>query len=69
MGWEMSEAIFTGKFLKPVEAFALQPLDHTDLNRLGLEVFLGIIVLAGIALVIHFVLQRFPNLIRKKERR
>jgi len=65
----MSEAVFTGKFLKPVEAFALQPLNHTDLNRLGLEVFLGIIVLAGIALAIHFLLQRYPDLFRKKERR
>ena len=65
----MSEAIFTGKFLKPVEAFALQPLDHTDLNRLGSDFFLWIIVLAGVALAIHFLLQRYPDLIRKKGRK
>lgn len=65
----MSEAIFTGKFLKPVETFVVQPFDHTDLNRLGSDFFLLIIVLAAVALAVHFLLERYPDLFRKKGRK
>lgn len=65
----ISDGVFTGKFLRPTEAFALQQFNHTDLNRLGSDFFLWIIVLAGVALAIHFLLQRYPDLFRKKGRR
>jgi hypothetical protein len=65
----MGEEIFTGKFLKPAEAFVLQNLDPTHLNRLTPSVLLWLVVLTVAGLAIHFLLQALPGFVRKKEQR
>jgi hypothetical protein len=59
---------FTGKFIKPTEAFAVQHFDQADLNRLAPEILIGIVVLAIIGLLVHFVVSTLPAR-RKKERK
>jgi Ni/Fe-hydrogenase 1 B-type cytochrome subunit len=61
----MGEAIFTGKFLKPAEVFAVQHLDPTHLHRLAPEVFYWIVVIVAVGLAIHFIVASLPGLLRK----
>lgn len=63
----MAEAVFTGKFQKPTEAFAVQRLDPTDLNRLTSDVFFWFVVVVVVGLAIHFVLQSLPDLLRREK--
>ncbi len=62
----MDEGAFTGKFQKTVEAFAVQRLDSTDLNRLTSDLLLWVIVLTAAFLAIHFVFSALPGLARSK---
>ncbi|MBM3580958.1 MAG: hypothetical protein FJX37_03225 [Alphaproteobacteria bacterium] len=63
----MAEAIFNGKFQKPTEAFAVQHLDPTELNRLTSDVFLWFAVAVVAGLAVHFVLQSLPDLLRREK--
>ena len=65
----MDEAIFTGKFLKPAEVFAVQHLDPTHLHRLAPDLFYWVVALGVAGLAIHFVLQALPGVLGRKERR
>ena len=58
----MGEAVFTGKFQKTVEAFTLQSLDPTDLNRLASDALFWLVVLTGVFLAAHFVFSALPGL-------
>lgn len=51
----MESGTFTGKFLKPSEAFSVQYFNHVDLNRLAPEILVGLVVAAVVGLVAHFV--------------
>ncbi|MBM3582057.1 MAG: hypothetical protein FJX37_08845 [Alphaproteobacteria bacterium] len=62
----MSES-FTGKFLKPTEAFAVQNLDPTHLNRLGPEVLIWFLAAAVVGLAVHFLTQTVPGMRRKEQ--
>jgi hypothetical protein len=65
----MDPGTFSGKFLKPAESFAVQYLDPFNLNRIPLEIFLGVVVLAILGLAVHFLLSTLPALRKKRERR
>ena len=58
----MDEGVFTGKFQKTVEAFTLQSLDPTDLNRLASDALFWLVVLTGAFLAVHFVFSALPGL-------
>ena len=60
----MAEAIFTGKFLKPAEVFAVQHFDATDLNRLTPNVIFWIAAVVIVGLAIHFLVSSLPDLLR-----
>lgn len=62
----MQDGDFSGKFLKPSEAFSVQHFNHVELNRLGPEIFFGFVVLAVVALLIHFLVSTLPGLRKKK---
>jgi hypothetical protein len=64
----MQGANFSGKFLKPKEAFSVQHFNYVELNRLGPEIFFGFVALAVIALLIHFMVSTLPRLRDKKGR-
>lgn len=63
----MAEVVFTGKFQKPAEAFAVQHLDPTDLNRLASDVLFWIVVIVAAGLAIHFLFSSLPGLFRRKD--
>jgi hypothetical protein len=65
----MDPGTFSGKFLKPAESFAVQHLDPSELNRIPLEIFLGIVALAILGLAVHFVVSTLPLLRKEKDRR
>ncbi len=58
----MGAGEFSGKFAKTVEAFTLQSLDPTDLNRLASDALFWIVVLTGAFLAVHFVFSALPGL-------
>ena len=58
----MESGTFTGKFLKPSEAFSVQHFNHVDLNRLAPEILVGLVVAAVVGLVAHFVV----SMLKKK---
>lgn len=63
----MAEAVFTGKFQTPAEAFTVQRLDPTELNRLSSDVFFWFVAAVVVGLAIHFVLQSLPDLLRREK--
>jgi hypothetical protein len=58
----MEGPVFTGKFLKPAEAFSLQDFDPTHLYRLPENLLFWLLVFTAICLGIHFALSSFPGL-------
>lgn len=65
-GGKMAEAVFTGKFLKPVEAFAVQHFDAIDLNRLTPNILFWIGAVVVVILAIHFLVSTLPDLLRRE---
>ncbi len=65
----MAEAVFTGKFQKPTEAFAVQRLDPIELNRFSSDVFFWFVAVVVVGLAIHFILQSLPDLLRREKPR
>ena len=58
----MGAGEFSGKFQKTVEAFTLQSLDPTDLNRLASDALFWVVVLTGAFLAVHFFFSALPGL-------
>ena len=58
----MGPGEFSGKFAKTVEAFTVQSLDPTDLNRLASDALFWLVVLTGAFLAVHFVFSALPGL-------
>jgi hypothetical protein len=65
----MQSGEFSGKFLKPTEAFSVQHFNHAELNRFAPEIFVGLLVLVAVGLAVHFVLGRISARRRKSEGR
>ena len=61
----MLDVVFTGNFLKPVEAFVRQNFDASDLNRLSPDVLYWAIGITLVGLFVHLVFLYWA----KKERK
>jgi hypothetical protein len=61
------DPVFTGKFLKPLESFALQYFDATHLYRLSSDVLFWIVAITVVGLAIHFLASSVSALRRSRQ--